>query len=75
MCWCELNGVDFVFGLAKKRAPSRRRRGPNSRRPRQRSWSGQRRVIAMAEWTAGVANPALCRHVAGCRRRRLAAAL
>src|SRR6516162_5595315 len=37
--------------------------------------SRQRRVVGKAEWTAGAANPTLCRHLAEFRGRRDATAL
>ncbi len=76
MKWCENNGVDFLFGLAKNRrlvaqietelaaaAELSGRTGKSARRFKdftwrtRDSWSGERRVVAKAEWTGGEANP------------------
>ncbi len=47
MAWCEANGVDFLFGLAK-----------NDRLiAKIGSWSRRRRVVAKAEFTQDEANP------------------
>ena len=37
MAWCEANGVDFLFGLAKQRAAGRRDRAASWPRPRARA--------------------------------------
>jgi hypothetical protein len=76
MAWCENNGVDFLFGLARNRrlvaqieaelaeaAELSGRTGKPARRFKdftwrtRDSWSGERRVVAKAEWTGGEANP------------------
>jgi hypothetical protein len=76
MSWCEANGVDFLFGLAKNERlvgeiaaelaaaeADSKASGQSARRFKEfswstrDSWSGQRRVIAKAEWTGGAANP------------------
>src|SRR5437016_12735813 len=76
MAWCENNGVDFLFGLAKnsrlvgeieaelaQAAEQSRRTEKPARRFKdftwqtRDSWSGERRVVAKAEWTEGEANP------------------
>jgi DDE family transposase len=72
MSWCEANGVDFLFGLAKNKRlvaelAAAEEESKLTDKPARRfkefswstrdSWSRQRRVIAKAEWTAGAANP------------------
>ena len=72
MSWCEANGVDYLFGLAKNvhlvaeiaaAAEDGKATGQPARRFKEfswstrDSWSRQRRVIAKAEWTGGGANP------------------
>jgi len=76
MAWCENNGVDFLFGLARNRrlvaqieaelaeaAALSQMTGKPARRFKdftwrtRDSWSGERRVVAKAEWTQGEANP------------------
>ena len=73
MAWCEANGVDYLFGLAKNArlvaeietelARACARSGKPQRRFKdfmwctRESWSRQRRVVAKAEWTHGKANP------------------
>ena len=37
VAWCEANGVDFLFGLAKRADQTRR------------TWSRRRRIVAKAE--------------------------
>jgi hypothetical protein len=76
MAWCENNGVDFLFGLAKNarlnaeiasELAAAQEQSEKTGRPARRfrdfrwrtrqSWSGERRVVAKAEWTGGQANP------------------
>lgn len=76
MAWCEANGVDYIFGLAKNKRLARaiaaeliqaKKESKTSGNPARRfkefnwstrkSWSGERRVIAKAEWTQDKANP------------------
>ena len=77
MAWCEANGVDYVFGLARNRRLVERidaalaeaerdacLSGETARRfadfswSTLESWSGERRVVAKAEWMPGRgANP------------------
>jgi hypothetical protein len=76
MAWCENNGVDFLFGLAKNARlnaeietelaaaqQQSEKTGKSARRFKDfrwrtlKSWSGERRVVAKAEWTGGAANP------------------
>ena len=63
MALCEANGVDFLFGRAKKRAAHRRdqdrarcgrRQEPTDRQggvDDARTWSRRRGIVAKAEWT------------------------
>ena len=83
MSWCEANGIDFLFGLARNERlvaelaaelawaeEESKTTGQPARRFKEfswstrDSWSRQRRGVAKAEWTAGEANPPLCRHLA-----------
>ncbi len=73
MAWCEANGVDFLFGLAKNDRliaeikTELDRVAAKSRRPERcfksfmwvtrRTWSRRRRVVAKAEFTKDEANP------------------
>jgi hypothetical protein len=76
MAWCESNGVDFLFGLAKNtrlnaeveaELAAAQEQSQKTAKPARRfkdfswqtrkSWSGERRVVAKAEWTRGEANP------------------
>jgi hypothetical protein len=76
MRWCELNSIDFLFGLAKferlvaviagelaaaevdsKASSPPARRFKDFQWSTRDSWSRPRRVVAMADWTRGAANP------------------
>ena len=61
MAWCEANGVDYVFGLARNAAPAARSR-PSCRRPAPRPRPNRQAGAALQglhagrRWTAGAAS-------------------
>jgi DDE family transposase len=73
MHWCELNRIDYLFGLARNERltaaelQEAQQLGERTGKPARRfkdltwstldSWSRARRVVAKAEWTGGEANP------------------
>ena len=55
MAWCEANGVDYLFGLARNERLAAQ--VADFMRSTRDSWSRERRVVGKAEWTRGKANP------------------